>query len=63
MPARVSEACLLVGRFESSRLRQKGFCKYELSASLHSAANSCGIFGEKEKDLSMKGKRNFFIEV
>ena len=26
-----------------------------------SAANLYGIFGEKKKDLSMKGKRNFFI--
>ena len=47
--------------FESLTLRQKGFCKRTLSASLRSAANSYWIFGEKETDLSMKGKRNFFI--
>ena len=31
--------------FESHPLRQKGFCKRELSASLRSAANLYGIFG------------------
>ena len=49
--------------FESLPLRQKGNCKCELSASLRSAANLYGIFGEKEKDLSIKGKRNFFIRI
>src|SRR3989344_6624949 len=34
--------------------RQKGFCKCELPASLRSAANLYGIFGEKETDLSNK---------
>ena len=40
--------------FESLPLRQKGNCKCELSASLRSAANLYGIFGEKEADLSNK---------
>src|SRR3970282_652922 len=41
--------------------RQKGFCKCELPASLRSAANLYGIFGEKEMLLSIRAKRNFFI--
>src|SRR3989338_6159533 len=36
--------------------RQKGNCKCELSASLRSAANLYGIFGEKETDLSIRAK-------
>ena len=46
-------------RFESVRLRQKGNCKCELSASLRSAANLYGIFGEKETDLSIRAKEIF----
>ena len=46
-------------RFESCTLRQKGFCKCELSASLRSAANLYWIFGEKEMDLSIRAKEIF----
>jgi hypothetical protein len=36
--------------------RQKGIRKQELSASLRSAANLYGIFGEKDTDLSIRAK-------
>lgn len=49
-------------RFESSRLRQKGFCKCELSTSLRSAANLYGIFGEKEMNLSIRAKEIFHTD-
>ena len=39
--------------------RQKGFCKQKLSASLRSAANLYGIFGEKEMLLSIRAKEFF----
>ncbi len=39
--------------------RQKGFCKCELTASLRSAANLYGIFGEKEMLLSIRAKEMF----
>jgi hypothetical protein len=39
--------------------RQKGFCKRKLSASLRSAANLYGIFGEKEMHLSIRAKEIF----
>ena len=39
--------------------RQKGFCKCELPASLRSAANLYGIFGEKEMLLSIRAKEIF----
>ncbi|OJI06765.1 hypothetical protein BK004_02220 [bacterium CG10_46_32] len=39
--------------------RQKGNCKCELSASLCSAANLYGIFGEKEMLLSIRAKEIF----
>jgi len=44
---------------ESLPHRQKGFCKCELFASLRSAANLYGIFGEKETDLSIRAKEIF----
>jgi len=46
-------------RIFSNRHRQKGNCKYELPASLRSAANLYGIFGEKEMLLSIRAKEIF----